>query len=305
MAGLCEGGNEPPGSLKGISDDRQHSLKCAKCKRSRPVCPVVQQEEVESITASSSSSAPWCTVFSAVWMEVCCVKWRRAHPSQALTKKFFAAILEKVVKTQIKAETLQKGFRACGLRFKEIISQHILSKFESTDRNNSICSWENEESKMLFTIRMELVSSHESPTEMSETQLPAENDGNKQRDLTQKEDNVSVLEEEKYISDANQSIGESKSIQRCVNDNQALVDNSLSTQNNQGKSPLSDILVWPNTPKRKGKRNIERMPFVLTSYKWQELHNEEEKKKLTLGKEKLERKRKREEKKEEKTKRNK
>lgn len=40
---------------------------------------------------------------------------RRAHPSQALTKEFFAAILEKVVKTQIKAETLQKGFRACGL----------------------------------------------------------------------------------------------------------------------------------------------------------------------------------------------
>ncbi|KAJ4427064.1 hypothetical protein ANN_26863 [Periplaneta americana] len=31
----------------------QHSLKCAKGKRSRPVCPVVQQEEVESIPASS------------------------------------------------------------------------------------------------------------------------------------------------------------------------------------------------------------------------------------------------------------
>lgn len=89
------------------------------------------------------------------------------------------------------------------------------------------------------------------------------------------------------------------------NDNPALVDNSLPTQNNQGKSQLSDILVWPNTPKRKGKRNIERMPFVLTSNKWQDLHNEEEKKKLTLEKEKLERKIKREEKKEEKTKINK
>ncbi|KAJ4441471.1 hypothetical protein ANN_11326 [Periplaneta americana] len=91
---------------------------------------------------------------------------------------------------------------------------------------------------MLFTIWMELVSSHESRTEMLETQLPTENDGNKERNLTQEEDNVSVLEEEKYISDANQSIGESKSIQRCVNDNPALVDNNLPTQNNQGKSPL-------------------------------------------------------------------
>ncbi|KAJ4447603.1 hypothetical protein ANN_09610 [Periplaneta americana] len=35
------------------SSGRQHSLKCAKGKRSRPVCPIVQQEEVESIPASS------------------------------------------------------------------------------------------------------------------------------------------------------------------------------------------------------------------------------------------------------------
>ncbi|KAJ4440650.1 hypothetical protein ANN_08797 [Periplaneta americana] len=139
---------------------------------------------------------------------------RRAHPSQALTKEFFAAILEKLVKTQIRAETLQKVFRACGLypwdskaidystclsdsnkikangndlpsrdtneqgtsnsvltynRFKEIIGQHLLSKFESVERNNKTCTWKNEESNMLFTIWIELVSSHESRTEMLET----------------------------------------------------------------------------------------------------------------------------------------
>ncbi|KAJ4435546.1 hypothetical protein ANN_18162 [Periplaneta americana] len=43
---------------------RQHSLKCAKVKRSRPVCSVVQQEEVEGIPAATS--AGWCIVFSAV-----------------------------------------------------------------------------------------------------------------------------------------------------------------------------------------------------------------------------------------------
>ncbi|KAJ4430319.1 hypothetical protein ANN_22532 [Periplaneta americana] len=38
----------------GCSDSgRQHSLKCARGKRSRPVCPVVQQEEIESIPAST------------------------------------------------------------------------------------------------------------------------------------------------------------------------------------------------------------------------------------------------------------
>ncbi|KAJ4448036.1 hypothetical protein ANN_10048 [Periplaneta americana] len=35
------------------SSGRQHSMKCAKCKRCRPVCTVVQQEGVESIPASS------------------------------------------------------------------------------------------------------------------------------------------------------------------------------------------------------------------------------------------------------------
>ncbi|KAJ4433025.1 hypothetical protein ANN_15282 [Periplaneta americana] len=35
------------------SSGRQHSLKCAKGKRCRPVCTVVQQEVVESILASS------------------------------------------------------------------------------------------------------------------------------------------------------------------------------------------------------------------------------------------------------------
>ncbi|KAJ4449829.1 hypothetical protein ANN_01235 [Periplaneta americana] len=38
---------------RAYSNGRQHSLKCAKGKRSRPVCPFVQQEEVESIPASS------------------------------------------------------------------------------------------------------------------------------------------------------------------------------------------------------------------------------------------------------------
>ncbi|KAJ4432422.1 hypothetical protein ANN_21041 [Periplaneta americana] len=42
---------------------RQHSLKCAKCKRWRPVCTVVQQEEIESIPASSYE----CTMVHCVF----------------------------------------------------------------------------------------------------------------------------------------------------------------------------------------------------------------------------------------------
>ncbi|KAJ4432754.1 hypothetical protein ANN_21392 [Periplaneta americana] len=39
-----------------------HSLKCAKDKRCRPVCTVVQQEEIAYSLAATS--APWCTAFS-------------------------------------------------------------------------------------------------------------------------------------------------------------------------------------------------------------------------------------------------
>ncbi|KAJ4434510.1 hypothetical protein ANN_23072 [Periplaneta americana] len=49
------------------TNGRQHSLKCAKGKRSRPVCPVVQQEEVESIPASSYE----CTMVHCVFAGPC------------------------------------------------------------------------------------------------------------------------------------------------------------------------------------------------------------------------------------------
>ncbi|KAJ4433426.1 hypothetical protein ANN_15685 [Periplaneta americana] len=46
-----------------LNSGRQHSLKCAKYKRCRPVCTVVQQEEVESIPASSYG----CTMVHCVF----------------------------------------------------------------------------------------------------------------------------------------------------------------------------------------------------------------------------------------------
>jgi hypothetical protein len=34
---------------------------------------------------------------------------------------------------------------------------------------------------------------------------------------------------------------------------------------------MSEFLVWPDTPKRKGKRRVERQPFAITSGKYQEM----------------------------------
>lgn len=43
-------------------------------------------------------------------------------------------------------------------------------------------------------------------------------------------------------------------------------------------SPFESVLIWPLTPERKGTRITERIPFVISSQKWQTLHEEKEKK---------------------------
>ncbi|KAJ4449248.1 hypothetical protein ANN_00645 [Periplaneta americana] len=55
------------------TNGRQHSLKCVKGKQSRPMCPVVQQEEVESIPASSYE----CTIDHSA---VCSPRVKDASP---------------------------------------------------------------------------------------------------------------------------------------------------------------------------------------------------------------------------------
>ena len=73
----------------------------------------------------------------------------------------------------------------------------------------------------------------------------------------------------------------------------------LSIKDHNNKS-LKEHLMWPESPARKGNRNSERMPFVLTSEQWQKIQREKMEKKSTAEKQKEERKRKRLEKKEEK-----
>lgn len=82
----------------------------------------------------------------------------------------------------------------------------------------------------------------------------------------------------------------------------AVLTNDLSNEalgNISNASSIKDYLVWPESPIRKGNRNSERMPFVLTSEQWKNLQAEKREKKNNTEKEKEERKRKRIQKKEE------
>lgn len=62
----------------------------------------------------------------------------------------------------------------------------------------------------------------------------------------------------------------------------------------QKPSPLAQTLVWPKTPERKGKRNCEKLPSVITSRKWQEIQENKIATKRNLEAKKMENRKKRE-----------
>lgn len=47
-------------------------------------------------------------------------------------------------------------------------------------------------------------------------------------------------------------------------------------------SPIDSCLIWPKTPERKGKRNTERIPFVLSSKMWQSMYEQKEAEKKNI-----------------------
>lgn len=47
-------------------------------------------------------------------------------------------------------------------------------------------------------------------------------------------------------------------------------------------SPIDTCLIWPITPERKGKRNTERVPFVISSDKWQRMYEKKEQSKRNI-----------------------
>lgn len=51
-------------------------------------------------------------------------------------------------------------------------------------------------------------------------------------------------------------------------------------------SPIDSCLIWPITPERKGKRNSERVPFVLSSKMWQSMYEQKEAAKKHIADEK-------------------
>jgi hypothetical protein len=56
---------------------------------------------------------------------------------------------------------------------------------------------------------------------------------------------------------------------------------------------MKEFLVWPGTPKRKWKRQMERQPYAITARRYQEVFEKKKLAKRRTGEEKVARKRKR------------
>lgn len=95
---------------------------------------------------------------------------------------------------------------------------------------------------------------------------------------------------------------EDQEVADALNNYDANVEIVLKNESENGNrehdnSAISQILYWPESPKRKNKRNVERLPFVVTSNTWKSITEDKLGKKKLVEEEKAKRKKEREEKK--------
>ncbi|KAJ4430413.1 hypothetical protein ANN_22629 [Periplaneta americana] len=124
-----------PSNMSGICG-RQHSLKCEKGKWSRPVFPVVQQEEVESIPARSYECTMVHRVFRGEEMIVCITCYRREMSwATILLKPHYCScyqwnVLQKLVENVLQEVSIHDTTQSI---FKEIKSNDSVSEDATPD----------------------------------------------------------------------------------------------------------------------------------------------------------------------------
>lgn len=197
-------------------------------------------------------------------------------------------------------------------QFEEIIGDEMLDKFKNIDTViSNTCEppsfftlyrlWEefsrNKQSMVAHSSRLAKESQPCSSKTVSEPQQCSSKDVTKPQPCSSKsifksESNMPISLDHTYATPEKKKVSNIDApILSCTPISQANGESRAS-------QALSDILMWPVTPTRKGKKQSERVPYVVSSKKWRKLHEEKEEKKAVEEREKAERKRIREEKRE-------
>ena len=249
------------------------------------------------------------------------LEWRQKNHGQALTMDKFAVVLKTVLDSYIRCDIIQNGFRTCGIypwNPDQLDYTKCLGKIhnkQTNPENNAVLSYV----KFKEIIGQEIINSFMNIENMSRESLSPEflvlfklwKEYLKVPDKELGLDNINVDSggADLHTESANETLDlENIPIVFCHDDNldhlSVLSTNEISTITNEdvastsNNKTIGDYILWPQTPERKGKRNVTRMPFVLTSSKWKDMQTEKQEKKEEVEQKKQERKRKREQQKE-------
>lgn len=271
------------------------------------------------------------------------LEWRRNNPTEELTKKSFAPLLNCVISKTLRPEIIINGFRACGLfpwnpsaiqfdkclgkanssnltekpklykdltfeNFSKIIGKDRLLKFDDYDS-----SQENDDLNTIYNLwkafQEELgekqYNGDKQGKETTDTEISKKPEENNYVTTDKQEENESNVTElgkdaniDPIIDKDNQdiilSIQEDIDISTLpivIEENGVISDifprspspiieeNSLLNPNDTNKnsdSGIGNYLFYYDTPERKGIKNTEKMPYIITSTPWKEIKDKKE-----------------------------
>lgn len=232
--------------------------------------------------------------------------WRNEHPGSAVTKNDFSPILDKVLKNTVRAEVLINGFRACGLfpwNVNNIDFKNCLGKNPNTEIT-AVVNKETDTSMLdykqfsdivgtetidKFKDIKNVITNESLPEEFFVLYRLHEKLKNNQGTIHQVSNDAEQLFSDNSMPPSNEIIRttsdqiqpqeKSKNDTTPINSLELVeITENLVEVKKLSISPIESVLVRPLTPEHKGTRITERVPFVISSQKWQTLYEEKEKK---------------------------
>ncbi|XP_063907880.1 uncharacterized protein LOC135126021 [Zophobas morio] len=259
--------------------------------------------------------------------------WRVSHSYEKIKREDFAPLLHETLKKTCSVETIQNGFKRCGLYplnpdavdYTKIKNVSGISKQSDDNLNNSNLEGYDVKGCLQIiekiigsekTLEFKSLASKEWNGNIEDTSLyrlwMSLNDslvGDVAEERNLQESNEQNLQD-RFQTDAQSLEGygspktdeqlllEAEQMENFIDNLEIPKDQPTSSNCLDVPSPFKQCLFWPATPKKKdGKRKPkEKIPSVATSFQWQEYHKKKNAEKKKKEDEKLERKRKREEK---------
>lgn len=220
------------------------------------------------------------------------LKFRQDNPNSIITKENFAIVLKEAV-NNLKAESISNGFRATGLypwqpsaidfskclgkvsdqnlgenknlveeasitysEFLKIVGEKTILMFKNGDIKN-----ENENLQLLHNIHTAFENKIiDNPKTKLDKSLSYDVE-------TFNIDELPIIIDDTIVPDIVSPILQRSSPSNTFNNNQ-ITDNPLLTNKSfqtENDNQIDEFFFWPKTPERKGKRQSEKLPFVLTS----------------------------------------